>query len=272
MRRVKHIGGRSVAGDESKVLIAVPFFPGETITNIAIDAYFGSGTSSAIDQPGELNWYGLTIPWALVFATQMMVGGLVPDPMASVDDIDELYERYLRSANLGAAKRFGGDAEDDVELTEGEAGHDQQELIDSGPINVHQFFTREVLMRPIAAEGNTIIRFGDFFNANTGHIPSPKGGGMMLFGCVRFDMDAETNFNIELDDATSREAIGLLIAGDYTKIKAKIEGDASSAGDYLRTVLFGGDAFIEADTLKEPAGKAIVKAVISIDGPLSREH
>ena len=66
--------------------------------------------------------------------------------------------------------------------------------------------------------------------------------------------------------------MGLLIAGDYTKVQAKIEGDTSALGDYLRTTLFGGDNYVEADTFKGPAGKAMVKASFFIDSPISRKH
>lgn len=272
MRLVKHIAGRSTPEDDTKVLMAVPYFPGEKVMYCDMNCYFASGDNSAIDQPGEINWYGITIPWSLVFATQMIASGAVPSVLTGVPEIDKLYAMWLKDANDDAGEVFGGDVDSDVEVTEGEAGHGDEELIDSGPIGVQKFFSREVLMTPIAAEGNTVIRFGDSFSARPTSIASHKMGGLLLFGVVRFQADVETNFNIELDDTTSREAMGLLIGGDYTKVKARIEGDTSAAGDYLRTVLFGGDNYIESDTLKTQAGKSYVKASIGIDGPIRRSH
>lgn len=271
MRVVKHLGARSCPTDTAKVLLAVPYFPGEKIVSVSIDAYFASGDSSAIDQPGEVNWHGISIPWSLVYATGMMDAGAVIDQMTGVPNIDKLYTQWLRNIDEGTGERFGGDADDDVEDTSGEEGHVNEELLHSGPIGVHEWFKREVVMRPLAAEGNTVIRFGDTFAARTS-IPAHAMGGLALFGMVRYLADATTEFNIEHDNSTARENLGQLIAGDYTKVKARIEGDTSAIGDYLRTVLFGGDNYIEADTLKGPAGKAVVKASFAIDSAISRRQ
>lgn len=271
-RLVKHIGGRSTPEDDTKVLMAVPFFPGEKIKSVNMNCYFASGDASAIDQPGEINWYGITVPWSLYFATPMIVGGLSPASMGGADDVDLLYARWLHDVADDGGEVFGGDVDSDPELTEGEASHAVEELIDSGPIGVKKWFSREVIMQPFAAEGNTVIRFGDSFSATPTGIQSHNLGGLLLFGVVRFQADVETQFNVELDDATSREGMGLLIGGDYTKVKAKIEGDTSSLGDYIRTVLFGGDNFIENNTLKTQAGKSYVKASIFIESPISRSH
>lgn len=269
-RVVKHIGGRSAPEDDTKVLMLVPFFPGEKIVSVNMNCYFASGDASAIDQPGEINWYGITIPWSLVFATNMIDAGGTPSVMGDVAAWDNLYAQWLKDVQDDGGEVFGGDVDSDPEISEGEGEHGSEELIDSGPIGVHKWFSREVIMSPFAAEGNTVIRFGDSFSANPGPIPGSKHGGVLMFGIVRFQADVETNFNIELDDTTSRQMMGYLIGGDYTKVKAKIEGDTAATGDYLRTVLFGGDNYIESDTLKTQAGKGYVKASIFIDSPISR--
>lgn len=271
-RLVKHIGGRSTPEDDTKVLMAVPFFPGESIRNVNMNCYFASGDASAIDQPGEINWYGITVPWSLVLTTDMLASGASPGVLDTADKIDLLYARWLKDVEDDGGEVFGGDVDSDPEVTTGEEGHGSEELIDSGPIGVTKWFSREVLMQPFAAEGNTVIRFGDSFSARPKNIQALSMGGLLLFGVVRFQADVETNFNIELDDTNSRGMMGLLIAGDYTKVKAKIEGDTAATGDYLRTVLFGGDNFIENNTLKTQAGKSYVKASIFIDSPISRQH
>lgn len=271
MRVVKHLGARSCPGDDSKVLMAVPTFPGEKIRNVRMSGYFASGDDSAIDQPGEINWYGIMVPWSLVFATNLMTRGAVGQ-LVTVANIDALYKQWLRGS--AADQYYGGDADGDVEevADEEDAAKTVEELIDSGPIGVSRWFNREEVMVPLAAEGNTVIRFGDSFRTSGISVDAPAMGGLALFGVVRFEFAAETNFNVEIDDATSQEMLGTLIGGDYTRVSAKVEGDASSPGDYLRTILFGGDNYIEADTLKGPAGKAVVKASFAIDSPISRKR
>lgn len=269
-RVVKHVGSRSVPEDDTKVLMAVPFGPGEKIVSVNLDCYFASGDASAIDQPSQCNWYGITIPWSLVFATELLKAGGAPSTLPSVASIDAIYAQWLKDVTDDAAEVFGGDVDTDPETTSTEEDHATEELLDSGPIGVHKWFSREVIMRPFAAEGNTVIRFGDDFRTSVHGVPSASMGGLLLFGMVRFQTDAETNFNIELDDTTSRANMGLLIAGDYAKIDAKIKGDTGSGGDFIRTVLFGGDNYIEADTLKGAAGKASAKASFFIQSPISR--
>ncbi len=271
MRVVKHLGARSCPVDAVRVLMAVPTFPGEKVSHVRMSAYFASGDDQSIDQPGELNWYGLSVPWGQVFATNLIVGG-TPGLLSSVADIDELYGRWLRSANESIDQYYGGDVDSDPEEVAGEEAHTSEELIDSGPIGVHRWFAREPVMQPFAAEGNNVIRFGDSFSGVISKVPVATMGSLLLFGIVRFEVNAITNFGVELDDAVSREALGLLMSGDYSKVMARVEGDTGTVGDFLRTILYGGDNYIEADTLKGPAGKAVVKAQFVIDGPLGRKR
>lgn len=270
IRIVRHMGARSVPADDSKVLLLVPLFPGEKIKHVGMSAYFASGDDSHIDQPSELNWYGITVPWSLVFATPMLNAGAAPGDLGDVADFDQLYAMWLRSASEAADQYWGGDVDVDPEEIAGEEGHTTEELIDSGPIAVFKWFSREVIMQPFAAEGNNVIRFGDSFSGSIKSVPISNMGGIVMFGIVRSEHAAETNFNIELDDAVSKEAMGLLISGDYTKVLSKVQGDTSSLGDYLRTVLYGGDAYIESDTLAGAAGKAAVKAKFAIETRLGR--
>lgn len=266
-RVVKHLGARSCPADDSKVLLLVPTFPGERIMSVRISAYFASGADSSIDQPGEVNWYGLSIPWSLMWATAMMQG-IDDKQMQSVVKFDNLFRDWLRGP--AADQRFGGDVDVDPEEVAGEEGHTTEELIDSGPIGVHKWFSREVVMQPYAAEGNNVIRFGDSFTATVNRVPLAAMGSLVMFGVVRFEHATQTTFNVMLDDATAQEAMGLLLAGDYTKVLAKVEGDTSALGDFIRTVLYGGDNYVEDDTLKGPAGKAVVKAKIVIQTSLGR--
>ena len=269
-RLVRHLGARSCPADASTVLMLVPTFPGEKVSHARLSAYFASGDDQSIDQPGELNWYGLSVPWSLVFATPMIRGGQAPALMANVAAYDTLFKEWLRGP--AADQYYGGDVDADPEEEAGEEGHAAEELLDSGPIGVHKWFAREVVMTPYASEGNNVIRFGDGFSGVFSKIPTAAMGSLLMFGIVRYEFAAQTNMNVELDDAVSREAMGLLLSGDYSKVGAKVEGDTSSMGDFLRTVLYGGDNYIEADTLKGPAGKAVVKSQFIIKTAMSRQR
>lgn len=274
VRIVKHLGARSCPADDSAVLMLVPTFPGEKVLNIQMSAYFASGDDESIDQPSELNWYGISVPWSLVFATKMIAQGEAVEDVGDVADYDRLFEQYLRTADEADDNYYGGDVDADASEEAVEESHDNAPLLDemSGPIGVHKWFSREVIMQPYAAEGNNVIRFGDGFNGQVSRVPIAAMGSLLMFGIVRFEHAAETNFNVELDDATSREAMGLLISGDYTKAMAMIEGNTAALGDYLRTVLYGGDNYIEADTLAGAAGKGYVKAKIAIGTSLGMKE
>lgn len=270
IRVVKHLGSRSCPADDSKVLMAVPTFPGERIVAANISGYFASGDDESIDQPSELNWYGITVPWSLVFTQLMNTDGGAVEDIGDVSDFDNTFKLWLRGSEDD--QYYGGDVDADPDSTPADETDRQEALIDSGPIGVSTFFSREVVMQPMAAEGNNVIRFGDSYYTQLRKFRAPSMGGLSLFGIIRFEHAAETNFNVELDDATSKEAMGMLISGDYTRALAMVEGNTGSIGDYLRTVLYGGDNYIEADTLKGAAGKGTVKASFAIQTSLGRLH
>ena len=273
IRVVKHLGSRNTVKDDVKVLMLVPLFPGESIAKARLSAYFASGANSAIDEPGELNWYGISVPWQVLFTLNMVTTNSI-NTMGAVSDFDAFFKQVMLG---GDDEYYGGDVDKDVEEISGEEAHDTtgtsaEELLDSGPIGIHKWFSREVIMAPFASEGVNTIRFGDSFEAVISKIPNAAMGSLLMFGIVRFEVDVDTNFNVELDDAISKEAMGLLINGDYTKIKAIVEGDSGTRGDFVRTVLYGGDNYIETDTLKGPVGAAHVKAAFTINTPLGRRH
>ena len=272
MRVVRHGSGRTIATEDAKLLTLMPIFPGESVKSVEGSCYAACLTDVDVSNPPELNWWGITVPWQIIFATTMLAGS---HAMANLDTVaawDALYEMYLLDTSQNGDEKWGGDVDTDPEGVSTEEGHDDEELIDSGLIGIKRFFRRETLLQPYAAAGNDTIRFGDGFYFNTPVKGPGSMGGVLMFGCVRHDIQVETNFNLELDDVTAIEAIGLLMAGDYTKIRAMIKGNAAALGDYIRTTLFGGDAFIEASTYTDPSLKAYSKVVAFIETPLQRQE
>ena len=270
IRVVKHIGSRLCPADDSKVLALIPTFPGERIVNLDISAYFACKSDDGIDQPSELNWYGLIVPWPIFWSTDLLKA--TTEDYDTVADYDSLYEMWTRSATEVATKYWGGDVDADPEDQAVEEGAGEDALLDSGPIGVHTWFTRKTVMFPMAAEGNDKIRFGDQFTARLNNLPRASFGALYMFGIFRSVAAAETNFNIELDDAVPKEAMGLLMSGDYPRVEAMVQGNTAALGDFLRTVLWGGDAYIEADSLKGSSGRGTIKIRAAISSPLSRNQ
>ncbi len=278
-RRARYLGARTTPGSDAVPLFIAPLFPGETVSSLRISAYGTTTTDSDVSNPNELSWYGIGIPWAIVHATELLTGGGLSG-FGSVAAWDTMYEKWLLDTSQDGDEHWGGDVDADAEEITDEEGHgvggptDGEELIDSGPIGVYRFFSREVLMRPYAAAGNAVIRFGDDFEAFLGGQEFQRAayGQVLMFGVVRHDVGTETNFNVELDDATSQEGMGLMLAGDYTKVNAKIAGDTGVVGDYIRTTLFGGDSYVEASTIVSDSAKMNVKATLTVDSPLQRQR
>lgn len=272
-RTVKFLGARTVSDDQAKVLALIPLFPGESIDRIKMDCYTAALTDEDVSNPIMLNWNGIGIPWPLVDAADPIADGTQPD-FSTVAQYDALFTQYMLSANEGASELFGGDVdldpEEDIQTDDAPA---EDPLLTTGPPGAYQWFSQEILGRPYAAAGNATIRFGDDLRTTIG----PKNftrfpwGQLLIFGMIRNDASqTESNFNIELDDITSIRGLWTLRAGDNKRVESLVKHDTDALGDWVRTVLFGGDNFIEASTLKSVDVKAYVKMSVHISGPLSR--
>ena len=142
IRVVKHTGARSCPADDAKVLHLVSLFPGEKLVSARLSAYFASGDDGSVDQPGEVNWYGVSIPWQIVMTTGMIGAGGALSLLSTVADYDNLYRQWLKG---GDDEYYGGDVDADPEVISGEEAHvtegaAAEELIDSGPICSQPFF------------------------------------------------------------------------------------------------------------------------------------
>lgn len=273
MRTTRYLGARTVTKDDATVLTIMPLFPGESVAGMQIDAYAVALSDEDVSNPLEMNWYGLGLPWTHVLTTTALSLGTLGAQLTTVALWDSLYEQYLLDTSQDGTEYYGGDVDVDPEITLEEEGHiaSDEELIDSGPTGPYRWFRREILSRTHVAAGNATVRGGDEFRASPGRqVRTLKQAQILLFGMVRHEIDAETNFNLELDDATAIEAMGLLTLGDYDKVKGFIRSNSGAVGDFIRTVLYGGDSYIEASTMKGTSVKAYCKIKLDVTGPLDR--
>ncbi len=273
-RNVGHVGARTVADSEAKVLTLVPLFPGERVDRIQMDAIAATLGDTDVTNPIMMNWYGLGVPWEVLNTLEELSSGVQPD-FSTVADYDQAYHQLMLNADEADVEFFGGDVDADPEdqTSEDPTNTSTEPALEDSPMGPYKWLSHEVLGRPFVAAGNDVVRHGDEFKAM---IPGRKfqyhpWGQLLMFGMVRFEgATAETNFNVEKDDGTSIASLALLRSGQLGKIKAKIAGDTGLQGDYIRTILFGGDNYIESSTITGGDVKAYVKMRVHISGPLSR--
>lgn len=250
----------------------MPLFPGESVDKLMIDCIATGLSDTDVSNPIELNWMGLAIPWDILNMLDPIADGTQPD-FSTVAQYDSAFDQMLRNADETDSELFGGDVDGDSESTTTEESHSEEDLISDGPIGPYIFLRQEVLARVHAAAGNATVRHGDEFRMMLSGKRFKKFpmGQLLMFGMVRYaGATTETNFNLELDDITAIQTMALLRSGQLARIQQKIATDTSAAGDWLRTVLFGGDNFIEASTLVSTSVKAYFKGRLHISGPLSR--
>lgn len=273
MRVARHMGARTVTEDDATVLAIIPIFPGETIQYLNMDCYAVALSDEDVSNPLEMNWYGLGLSWEHALTSQAIAAALLAAPLTNVAAWDGVYEQMLLDTSQDGAEYYGGDVDADPETLTGEEAHTvgDEELIDSGPTGPYRWFKREILSRTHVAAGNATTRGGDEFRSSPGSkVRNMSATQILMFGMVRHDVAAETNFNLEMDDVTSIQAMALLTMGDYAKVQSRVQGDTGAVGDWMRTVLYGGDSYIEASTLKTGNVKAYCKIEVGMNGPLDR--
>lgn len=272
-RVIKLISGRSCPSDDAICLHAFWTGPGEHVQNIRLSCYGAAGGDNAIDQPGECNWYGFSLPFqaAVLRDTFSTTPGAI-GTLNGTDSFDNLFESTVRTSDLANNDIYWG-GDEDADLAEGEESGEldaSSPQLDEPPIATDFWFSREVLTHPLAAEGNTVIRFGDEFSTSLRRFSTPKMGAMNMFGVMRSEISALTNFVAELSSDSIEELIGLIMTGRYGRVQQILQTDTSVRGDLARQMLLGGDAYIEASTLQASAMKFYSKAVVRISGSLSR--
>lgn len=288
------MSGRNVDADSAKLLAIQPVWTGETLRKLYADLKamtrgtgFGgvTGTASSYpDQMNELNWHCLWVPWRIwvTFHNTNRYDDI--DSPDSADDMDRLWRNLLFEWESGGSEYYGGDADvdkieynkdDDEENTTSDGSTGAQdataekasvaEMGSLGPLGVIRLFGREVWASNMVSDGDGKVRQGDEL---TVEVPvSIPGPGMVCLGMVRYEHAAETNFNVEINTSSRRQAHNMLVGGDLSRVQGHIEKDSGTVGDWIRTVLFGGDMYAEADTVKGESLKAYAKGVVTVETP-----
>lgn len=294
IRMQRFITGRNAPADDTKVLFVAPVWTRETLRSVYLDARiitrgagFGgvTGTASSYpDQPPEVNWHILFAPWHIWIthhASSDASGRHPADAVSEVagaNEIDRLFKNLLFSWESTGSEYYGhsdadADPQDFTQRHESESGAVTGDTADTAPaargsleaLGIVRLFGREVWMDAYTSDGDGKTRFTDSVEARL-DVPM-KGPGFVIGGVVRYNMQAESNFNAEITNANRRYARDILVSGDRTRVEGHILNDTGDIGDYIRTVLFGGDTFLESDTAKELDAKAYAKGVVTVETP-----
>jgi len=273
-RTVEHFGARTVANDGIKCLCLIPLFPGESVDSIKLDGYAAALTDEDISNPIHMAWVGVGIPWNILDNMDAIADGTQAD-FSTVAQYDAAFEQLILSADEGTGEVLGGDVDIDPEVTvEDDLSPAEDPLMIDQPLGVYKFLNKKTIGRPYAAAGNATIRFGDDFWMRIAgdRFRKESKGQLLMLGMARYDMSqTQEDFNIELDDAVSIRAMGLMKSGNLRRMGSLIAANTGATGDFARTVLFGGDLYIEASTIKTVSVKAYLTAEVHISGPWSRE-
>lgn len=271
VRVVRHIGGRIFAADTAKPLAIIPYFPGERPRHIRVDAYQATRSTSEVDQPPETNWLAINVPWQVVLthATQAGSGGV--DGLDEASEWDTIWRNLVLEYGTDGNEFYGGDGHNtdaDVPEAPGENNGKPEIERSMGPLGIQRLYSREVLMRPLLAEGDGEIRWFDEFNTALAPVRPFQHGGVIMFGVIRYTVEAQTNFGVEMDSAVMK-AMRAALGADMSRVQNIITNDTGATGDAIRTLLFGGDNYIEADTIQSMQTRAHCKVWASIESPYS---
>lgn len=281
IRVVRHLGARAVAGDDCTPLIVIPYGAGEALRHIRVDAEIITNADSEPHQPGQVDWLGLAVPWAVIFTSKSYLGSGGPSDLDASGDWDVIWRNLVFEYGNSGDEYYGGEntaaggSEDDPIQAAKEMpkddDHDQDDPIHNasglGPIGIERLFSREVLMRPLLSDGSGECHFYDEFNLSLNHTTNHQSGGVIMLGAIRWEHEEETNFGLEMQGGGNREVMQALIGGDLSRVQAMITDDTTVYGDAIRTMLFGGDNYIENNTLKGDNAIAYMKSWVSFTTP-----
>lgn len=241
-RYPKHLGTRLIGDPGAACIIAMPVVEGEVVERVALDGMaLTKDAESNVDQPPFFSWCGIYTPQSFSQGSWVnTVGGL-----------DEL----LKDAeNENAGDHWGGEVD-----TSAGTGNLDVGIGFAGGAKV--IFRRNVWGRPMPvgldAEGNADARFFDDFRTVLHLNARVSAPGMLLFGARMWDASAQTTFGVFNLDNTVK--VDDFIRG-YRQ-PWSVETDAAGG---VSELFYGGDNYIEADSVKETDRRHYLTARASI--------
>lgn len=250
MRKVRHLGGRTVAVDANPVVLAaLPVLRGETMRFLDFEFY---GCEQADEPPEQPRLVSVEIGY---------VPGMLFQGTIDTTSLEAAYRRVL-GTNLGTEQGLGGDPNPSAD--------EAHWLTNAGAVFGGRIMWRkEMLTIPMGL-------FGNFTNVSGTGTTTPetkhyfKTGGTLKGGTFRDagiimavfhspNIAAQTDFGVaEADDQQS-------LAEVYEALRdGNVTADTDAAK--LQELLFGGDTYIEADTVKEFAGRVYFRCTAGFTG------
>ena len=272
LRIARYLSARQIGEDEGKCLVICPIYSNEQARHVSFRAVAMTTARTAAHRLGEINWYGMYIPFAVLMTYLDSGTGATgsPIPMGTADWDLRLRELLLTKGDAGD-QYYGGDytAGDKEEAVSEQSSSNQPRIGGAlmGPTGVSRWLSRETLLVPWGSDGPNQTRKWDTFG---GSQDIGYGPGVLVFYVQRYEIDTQTDFEFcwPTDDSGLREnATSILIGGDISRVNDMIKRDTGDAADWMRTTLFGGDNYIEASSLNADAAMATVKMAITIETP-----
>lgn len=248
MRRVRHIGARTVDGSTGlapTALALLPVLRGERLGRLQVEWY---GATQADEPPEQVSLCGLFVGY---------VPGLIltQETLTTAKFEIDIYEKLLGDA-IGNKARYGGEPNDAADEDEW-MGEDQIRVITGARLMWSRVELTDTRVTGgngatgvfVSGSGTNTVEGKQGFMARTrlrgGYFPV---SGYIAVGYYQPQVGAQTTFGVtEMDDQiTLDELASALVNQGQTQ-------DSDTAK--IQELLFGGDNYIEADTLKDFDGR-----------------
>lgn len=254
-RTVKHVGARTfdaTAGITPQALVAMPVFRGDELRWLNYQFFGCEQGDTPPEQPSLINMFIGYCPGIILTGSAQSTAQIEDDMRAALWGDDPGQNPFGGEPNPGAA--------------EGEWNFERSELTGARflmrkwQLTKQYHFGQELTL--VSGSGATTGIQGKHSYGDTGRL---RGGrfsqnGVIFAGIWQPDMSAQTTFGItELDDQVSNEEL----ANATENAAPAADGDAAK----IQELIFGGDNYIEADTLKDLDHRAYCVIDAGINSP-----
>lgn len=234
-RRVTHTFGRVVStASAGWAMVAIPLLPGETMRQLHIDTFVCTDDQGAI-QPDSAILY-------------MPVVGMVPFDWTGTQTISEAAAEYnsFVTGLVEAVNKGPGEWDSNADATQviRPSGLDSYEVMHA------EWRMLTPIGQPAVWEVAEVLSVADSRHVDRYRIKVEKNyraenGALVIYGIWSPAVSAQTEFGAGLMDSMSTSDLWEIIQGGQDELT-----DLSSAGQATLELLYGGDTYIESDTLK----------------------